>query len=110
MWCAIATEEELATAADCSLNQCFSVARPLGNRFAVSGQFNSAFGGKSSGGDVPVAEWIVCPIIDYEIQMMRSDRSNNVGTTRIDSFNSFTGRAMLQDDFELWRLRSVLPA
>jgi hypothetical protein len=63
---------------------------------------------KASEGGIPVAEWIVSPIVNYEVQMMSSNRSNNIGTTLIDGFHSFTGCAMFQDNLELFMLGLVI--
>lgn len=55
-----------------------------------------------SGSYSPVAEWIVCPVVDCEVQVVGCDGSYDIWTTPVDCFYGIACRAVLEDDLELF--------
>ena len=51
---------------------------------------------------LPVAEWVVGPIVDCEVQVVGCDGSHDIRTTLVDCFYGIACCAVLEDDLELF--------
>lgn len=57
---------------------------------------------------IPEVDWIISPVVDGEVEVVRSDCADYIGSAGLDGLDSFFGCAVLEYDFELFLHMSIL--